>query len=462
MRKTFIIAFVVLSITGHSQAVDSILSKYSLDYQPKKVYLHHDKSSYYVGETVWFKAYLMQGLLPAQQSKTLYIDCIADNGSVLSHIVSPIVNASPNGQFEIPADYKGSFIHIRAYTKWMMNFDTAFLYSKNILILQKHSGKTKIPVGIIPSLELFPEGGDIIMGVRNKIAFKARDQFGRPVKIKGRLLDDQGKTIKTFSPLHDGMGSFSFVPKDGINYTIKWTDEKNTSHTSVLPKTKQEGISIQVIEDGTKRLININAGKQLPDNLKQLHLIGTMQQEIAFRNNVNIEAGNSIRRIIPPETLPSGILNITVFDANWKAIAERITFINNNDYSFQPSMVVQHWGLGRRKRNEIEIHLPDSLAGGDLSISVTDEAIEKDTSDNIISHFLLSSDIRGKVYNPAYYFSNNSDSVAQHLDLVMLTHGWRRFNWEDIHKGILPKINYPKDTAYLSLTGKFSALLKIN
>jgi hypothetical protein len=157
MRKIFIIAFIASCMIGHSQPLDSILSKYTRDYQPEKVYLHYDKSSYYVGETVWFKAYLMQGFVPAQQSKTLYIDVIADNGSVLSHIVSPIVNASTNGQFDIPADYKGSFIHIRAYTKWMMNFDTAFLYSRNLFIVPKDSGKTKIPVSIIPSLELFPE-----------------------------------------------------------------------------------------------------------------------------------------------------------------------------------------------------------------------------------------------------------------------------------------------------------------
>jgi hypothetical protein len=117
-------------------------------------------------------------------------------------------------------------------------------------------------------------------------------------------------------------------------------------------------------------------------------------------------------------------------------------------------MEVQRWGLSKRKRNEIEIRIPDSLQGANLSIAVTDAAIEKDTTENIISHFLLSSEIRGKVYNPAYYFSNNSDSVTQHLDLVMLTNGWRRFKWEEVVKGRLPEIKYPRDTSYLTLSGK--------
>jgi len=85
---------------------------------------------------------------------------------------------------------------------------------------------------------------------------------------------------------------------------------------------------------------------------------------------------------------------------------------------------------------------------------MTDAAIEKDTSDNIISHFFLSSEIKGKVYQPAYYFSSNEDSVSQHLDLVMLTNGWRRFKWEDVAKGKFPTITYPHDSVYLTLSGK--------
>jgi hypothetical protein len=89
-----------------------------------------------------------------------------------------------------------------------------------------------------------------------------------------------------------------------------------------------------------------------------------------------------------------------------------------------------------------------------LSVSVTDASIESDSSDHIISHFLLTSDLKGKVYKPSYYFKNNSDSITQQLDLVMLTNGWRRFKWEDVVKGKFPSITYQKDTSYLSLSGK--------
>lgn len=455
MRNILCLAFLMsFFLAARTQSLDSTLSKMAMDFAAEKVYLHYDKSSYYGGETIWFKAYLMEGIFPAAQAKTLYVDWIDDKGSVLSHTVSPVVNAATNGQFDVPADYKGDFVHVRAYTKWMLNFDTAFLYSKDIRILPKEASNKKTLAAVTPSLQLFPEGGDVVAGVINKLAFKANDQYGRPVKIKGRLLDSKGSILQSFSSVHDGMGSFAFTPQAGSNYSLKWTDEKNVEHTTSLPQAKASGVSMQVALDGERRIITLNGRPQLETRFRQLHLVGTMNQNLIFKNDVNLTENNNVKRIIPTKDLPSGILTLTLFDAAWNAIAERITFVNNNEYSFQPQMEVQRWGLGKRKRNEIEIRVPDSLQDANLSISVTDVAIEKDTTENIISHFLLSSEIKGKVYNPAYYFSNRSDSVAQYLDLVMLTNGWRRFKWEDVVNGKLPQIAYQRDTSYLYLSGK--------
>jgi hypothetical protein len=456
----FAVTAILLGTASHAQSLDSTLAQYAADYQPEKVYLHYDKSSYYAGETIWFKAYLMEGLFPAEKSRTLYVDWITDNGTVLSHMVSPIVDAGTNGQFEVPADYAGDLIHVRAYTKWMLNFDTAFLYSRDIRILPKDPAGAKIQTAIIPSIQFFPEGGDLIAGVKNNIAFKANDQFGRPVAVKAKLFDARSSLVAGFTSLHDGMGSFSFVPQEGAAYTVKWTDEKKLEHTALLPPARAQGVSMQVALEGTQRIITLNGSRQLPDNLKRLHFIGTINQVVAFKNDVAMEDGQVVRRIIPTEVLPTGVLTITLFDADWNAIAERISFINNHESTFEPSLEVLRWGLGRRKRDEIEIRLPDSMQSANLSVSVTDAAIEKDTTGTIVSHFLLTSEIRGRVNNPAYYFQNNSDSIARQLDLVMLTNGWRRFKWEDVRKGILPRIVYPRDTSYLTLSGQIFGVTK--
>ncbi len=177
-----------------------------------------------------------------------------------------------------------------------------------------------------------------------------------------------------------------------------------------------------------------------------------MHQQMVFKTGFNLKESSSVKKNIPAAQLPTGILTITVFDKEAMPVAERVLFINNEDYFIVPKIEMQHWGLNKRAKNEIEIALPDNIISN-LSIAVTDIAIGSDSSENIFSTFLLTTDLRGSIYKPAYYFSNNSDSVKQQLDLVMLTNGWRRFNWADLAKGSMPVIKYPKDTSYLALSG---------
>ena len=457
----FCLAAMLSFFSAVAQNIDSTLAKYNSNYQAEKVWLHYDKQVYHSGETIWFKAYLMEGLYPANETKNLYVDWVADNGEVLWHTVSPVVEATTSGQFDIPENFNGNFIHVRAYTKWMLNFDTAFLYKRDIRVFGKTvSAKQNAKPAPVATIQFFAEGGDAIAGVTNKIAFKAVDQWGTPVKVKGTIRDNKGAVVDSFHSVHDGMGIFFLLPQEGVSYTAKWKDEKGTEHTTALPSAKPAGVSMQIGIDGTKRYINLQSSNNLPDNLKLVHIIGTISQGEAFKTDASFASGNNVRKLIPTENLPSGILTITMFDASWNAIAERITFINNHEYVFQPQFEVQHWGLNKRARNEIEITVPDSLGGANLSISVTDTGIERDTTNNIISHFLLTGDIKGSVYNPAYYFANNEDSTVQNLDLVMLTNGWRRFKWEDVVKGKFPAITYPKDSSYLSLSGQVYGVSK--
>ncbi|MGN6166123.1 MAG: hypothetical protein ACTHOF_16430, partial [Flavisolibacter sp.] len=423
----FCLAAILSFFSAIAQNIDSTLAKYNSNYQAEKVWLHYDKQVYHSGETIWFKAYLMEGFYPANETKNLYVDWVADNGEVLWHTVSPVVEATTSGQFDIPENFNGNFIHVRAYTKWMLNFDTAFLYKRDIRVFGKTvSAKQNAKPAPVATIQFFAEGGDAIAGVTNKIAFKAVDQWGMPVKVKGTIRDNKGAVVDSFHSVHDGMGTFFLLPQEGVSYTAKWKDEKGTEHTTALPTAKPTGVSMQIGIDGTKRYINLQSSNNLPDNLKLVHIIGTISQGEAFRTDASFASGNNVRKLIPTENLPSGILTITMFDASWNAIAERITFINNHEYVFQPQFEVQHWGLNKRARNEIQITIPDSLGGANLSVSVTDTGIERDTTNNIISHFLLTSDIKGSVYNPAYYFANNEDSTVQNLDLVMLNNGWRR------------------------------------
>ena len=437
-----------------AQRIDTTLNVYADQYQQERAYLHYDKAAYNAGETIWFKAYLMAGIVPSEMNKNFYVDISDAEGNVLAHNVYPIIQASAKGQFEINKNYKGAFVHIKAYTQWMLNFDTAFLYDKDIRVLQKTDPKSTAPKpAIVASLQFFPEGGDAITGIYNRIAFKANDQFGRPVKIKGLLQNSKGATIDSFKSIHDGMGFFNLMPLAGMNYTAKWIDEQGASHVTPLPAAKSTGVNLQVKISGAKRIFIITRTADAPDNLKQLHIAATIHQQLVYMANVKLTEQQSISGAIPGQILPTGVLQITLFDANWIPIAERISFLNNHDVEFNPEVGFSKLGLGKRGRNEIVISLPDSISSN-LSVSITDKGIGTDSSNNIISHLLLTGELKGRIYKPAYYFSDDADSIQQHLDLVMLTHGWRRFNWPDVVQGKMPVIKYPKDSSYLFFSGK--------
>lgn len=462
--KLIVLFVLAVFVSGLSQAqtIDNTLQTYADKFQPEKIYIHYDKSSYLPGETIWYKTYLMEEIYPATASKTVYVDWIGDNGKVLAHTVSPIVDAVSSGQFEIPFDYASDIVHVRAYTNWMLNFDTAFLYQKDIKIInQKTSAAKAVIPAIIPTLQFFPEGGDIISGVSGKVAFKATDQWGRPVKVSGVVQDEKGTVVDSIKTLHDGMGIFSFLAQPGQNYTARWRMEKGQEYRTPMPVALSGGVSLQIGSSGAKRVIYLSRSLDLADRFKLVHIVGTMNQRLAFKTDVDLsQAQEAVRRSIPLESFPTGILTVTVFDAGWNPFAERILFVNNGNFSFNTNMEVVRWGLSKRKRNEIRLDLPDSLAGANLSVAVTDAGIETDSSDNIISHLLLTSDIKGQVNNPAQYFQSKSDATAQQLDLVMLTNGWRRLNWQQVVKGKLPTITNQRDTSYLTLSGQVFGVAK--
>jgi hypothetical protein len=185
-----------------------------------------------------------------------------------------------------------------------------------------------------------------------------------------------------------------------------------------------------------------------------------MQQQIVYLANANISKSAAIRGNIPIENVPAGILQVTVFSSDKKPLAERIVFVSKPDYYFITDLNGALKNYDKRKKNVFQIDVPDTLKTN-LSVSVTDATInpKQNGEEDIFSNVLLTSDVKGYVHNPAYYFSSEADTVIAHLDLVMMTNGWRRFNWEDVLAGKFPKITHlPGD--YFSLLVHVNGLTK--
>lgn len=428
-----------------AQKIDSMMNVYADNFPQEKVYVQFDKNVYNPGETIWFKAYLFIGADPSPVSKNFYAELSDANGNIIQKKVAPLFESTAAGNLDIPADFKGHHLHFRAYTSWMLNFDTAFVFEKDIRLLNilKDSATAALPPAE-SNLQFFPEGGDAVAGIENNIAFKATDQYGLPVKIKGVLKDASGKDVLEFNSVHDGMGKFLISPDKGDLFYAIWKDEKGIEHRTDFPAIKNSGIALRMMNVNKKVFFSVaRSADSSPEN-SRITVIGHMNQQLVYKAIVNLTDNFMSGGSIPVEQLPTGILQLTAFNNNNMPVAERVVFVNNHVAEFSPQLIVTLKNVAKRGKNSIDIIVADTLRSN-LSIAITDADADgkKSNDDNIISRLLLTGDIKGYVHDPNYYFSNPSDSVAQELDLVMLTHGWRRFKWEQLLIGKTPIIKYP-------------------
>jgi hypothetical protein len=458
MRLFFTLIFFVTALplfaqTPNLNTVKDAITTLADNFPQEKIYLHYDKPSYAPGETIWFKAYLMSGVNADDISKTVYIDFIDPSGRLLKHCVQAVYQSSASGDFSLPLEYKDRAVYVKAYTRWMLNFDSSFLYRKAIQVVQTKPLIKPKNATAKTEIQFLPEGGDLINDIECKVAFKAVNADGKPANVLGTVVDKSGTEVAEIKTMHDGMGFFLLRAKAGETYTAKWKDEQGNNYQTKLPAAKEAGVTLQIALQNNARGFKIERSANAPDNFKKIYIAATMQQHLVYFAAANLQENVLTGGAIPVSSLPSGILQVTLFDSNWVAVAERITFINNDDYYFEPEAGFSELGLDKRKPNTLVISVPDSI-NSNLSVSVTDAGIGIDSSDDIVSRLLLTGDLKGTIYHPHYYFTNTSDTLQQQLDLVMLTNGWRRINWQDVVNNKFPAIKYQNDTSYLTFSGK--------
>ncbi len=171
------ILLMVCAISSYAQKVDSMINVYGERYPQEKIYVHFDKGVYTPGETIWFKAYIQAGFLPSNISRNFYAELIDPaTGKLLQRKVVPVFESSTASHFELPVNFNVPEVVFRAYTNWMMNFDSSFLYTKTLRVVTKSDAAAAQAAAPRPCLNFFPEGGDLIAGLSTNVAFKGNRQ----------------------------------------------------------------------------------------------------------------------------------------------------------------------------------------------------------------------------------------------------------------------------------------------
>lgn len=456
-------AIVLVLVFSHTKMTaqelfDSLLNISATQYPQEKIHIHFDKSYYNPGETIWFKAYLTEKGNASAISKTMYADLLDGNGVVLQRKIMPVFQAGAASYFDLDTVYRPK-LFVRAYTSWMLNFDSTRLYLKPITLInpKQQAAKKAVPVY---SLTLFPEGGDILENINCRVAFKANDDEGLPINVSGTVTDSKNKTVTSFTSVHDGMGMFSYTPVFDEQYKVSWKSPDGVLHQLALPVAKKYAAALRVLQTTGRITYTINRPDSAPEAFKQFVVLAQMNQQTVYGAKIRLQQKTQVSAAIITDSLPDGILVLTVFNAENVPVAERLVFINNNNYYFLTDLHTAEKNLLPHGKTILQVDVGANLLSN-LSIAVTDAGLEaaSKTKENIFSELLLTSDLKGYVYNPAYYFSSDVDSVQQHLDLVMMTNGWRRYKWEEMLAGKWPAITHKPDN-YISLQGNIYGLSK--
>ena len=476
MKKyTLIIAWLLVSIasvSAQNSPFQSLLSylqntyQFSQICQQEKVYLHFDNTAYFQGDIIWFSAYVVNASTQSPApSKVLYVELLSPNGVVLKQLKLKVENGRASGSIplvdvstEEARALRGvmalpsGFYEVRAYTRTMLNFDDAGVFSRVFPVYEtpKKEGDYSNPTmqrwdnpydmqrpeaekTKSLSVTFYPEGGNLVMGVANRIAFKAIGANGQGVEVSGSIdQDEQEPTILT--TLHDGMGYFTFTPTKK-RHSAEFTFE-GKKYSFRLPEPIDEGYALYID--------NLRAG-QLRGQLKGYagcpdELLGVMlinKGMVCYFDTLSIQGGVALIDI-PKEKLPTGVHQLTLFNAKGQVFAQRQLFVNNGIEAgtIHISTTASNYEPFAPVVLGVQTTAPDgNPMPATISLAVRDQQnLGTAYNDNLLTNLLLSSELKGYIHKPEYYFESNDATHTRALDLLMMTQGWTRYNWKQMSR----------------------------
>ena len=471
-------------------------------YPQEKVWLHCDNTAYFQGDTIWFAAYVTSAetLRPAEDlSKVLYVELLNEVGEVVSTQRLPIENGRCHGQIPLNTELETHFLNdreqnlsypinprngnlciplpsgyyeVRAYTRAMLNWGSDICFSRVFPVfdtpewegdysqLAMENNDKRIIDRIRPktakddrlNVDFYPEGGNIVCGLPCRVAYKVTDREGRNLHAHCQLLADDDPITGT-ETVHDGMGSFSLLPQDGVKYKLRVKTDKY-SRTFKLPDTRLQGVMLAVdaLEKDSVR-IAIAATESLLHKVMGMSI--TCRGKLLQFNAYSLSNRQTRLPAIAKNVLLPGVNQVTLFDADGQVYAERLFFVHDTavvgrklvEYQldkeeYKPFEKINLTLQARRggpvcpPEKEViadsgrHIGLPLQYA----SLSVRDSGTEIGTTyaDNLQTYLLLTSDLKGYIHRPDYYFEADDSVHRAALDLLMMTQGWRRYAWKQL------------------------------
>lgn len=412
------------------------LSTYAPKEAPTSVYLRTDKDVYGSGEDLWFSAFVLDSKVftLSEADKTLYVQLQQKHtDSIVWSEMYPIVNGLSSGHVYLPQTLpEGEYI-LKAYTKHSFFSRQSWFYALASITVVKEfrsirrNNNTQPPAKEPVQFNVFPEGGNLIAGLQNRVAFKAVGKNGDPVEVSGTLLKNN-EAVCSFETTHAGMGSFLFKPEKNAVYRIRLENNKDSLYN--IPKIQESGVLMHLVKNEKDSLV-FKIASSLPDRktvflrlqvrgMVQAMALGTLKDSLIIK--------------VPVNDILQGLAEATLFDDQQRPLAERLLFLHpEKRLNISFSELKEQY----QPKEKVTVKIRTTDATGKpvpavLSLSVHDQLFtDPRNAGDIVTYYQLATQLRGRIYNPSYYFDAANKDRVEALDLLLLSQGWRAYTWNE-------------------------------
>lgn len=455
-RITFLLSFCLpLAIVwGEIPPAKTVFTQYmnqaqtfANNFPREKAYLHFDNTSYYVGDTIWFKAYvtLAEQQTFSQISRPLYVELVDQTGHIADKQIIKLTQGEGNGQFILPPSMLSGYYEVRAYTRWMLAFNEPQYFSRTFPIYQlTNSDKLERSITtyeLSSSMEnrpseteeklnvrFFPEGGQLVEGVTSQVAFKAESKNEGNIELSGTIYTKEGAEITSFETLHDGMGRFEYTPS--AQPAIAKVDFQGKKYEFTLPQALPNGYVLSTVSNAGALLVRVFCNAATPQDTLAVFISHQgrpyVHQLISCRSDAPQEF------ILPTRKLPAGVLQVSLINRAGNTLCERFVFANPRaPLQISTKKLKEVYAPYAPIRCELQIkNAKGEPVSRELSVSIRDgvrsDYLEYDN--NIFTDLLLTSDLKGYIHQPGYYFASPSPRKQTELDVLLMVHGWRKYD----------------------------------
>ncbi len=396
----------------------------------EKIFANTDKEFYLAGEIVWLKLYNVnsKNVGPAALSKLAYVEILNIDQKPIVQSKVALTDGKGNGSMYLPVSVNSGVYRLRVYTNWMKNFGADYFFEKPITIINTLKTLT-IPSkpSELYNIGFFPEGGNLVQNLQSTVAFRVADQWGKGVNAKGFILTANNDTVASFQSQKFGIGRFEFTPKDGNAYKAV-VELSDTMITKEFPKPLPAGYAIKVdgVNDGELK-VNVSTTVQTDFVYILIHT----KREIEILEKADLKDNKAEFRI-PKDKLTEGISHIRILNKDLSMLCDRLFFIRP-----QKRLVIEteleKERYSTRKPIKLTVNANDETgkaAFADMSVAVYRmDSLSINENCGLESYFCLTSDLKGRIESPGYYFSNNSPEVNEATDNLMLVHRGSELRW---------------------------------